>query len=82
MLTQAQIDQYRCDGHITPDVRLPPSTVQELTDKMEDFFARAPGVDQDYAPNLIDRDGSWLEYAALPEILDTVASVIGDDIIV
>jgi ectoine hydroxylase-related dioxygenase (phytanoyl-CoA dioxygenase family) len=82
MLNQSEISQYQKDGQITPDVRLAPATVRELNDKMEQFFARVPGVDQDFAPDIIDQDNSWLKYAAMPEILDVVSSVIGDDIIV
>lgn len=82
MLTPLEIERYQREGQIIPSVRLSDETVRELSGKMEDFFAAAPGVDQDYAPNLIDRDPSWLKYARAPEILDAVSSVLGEDIIV
>lgn len=82
MLTPVEMEQYRRDGQITSGVRLSDETVRELNSKMEAFFTSAPGIDQDYAPNLIDRDPSWLKYAKAPEILDAVSSVLGNDIIV
>lgn len=82
MLSPTDLEQYRQDGQITANVRLSPEIVAEIRDKLETFFSTTEGVDQDYAPNLIDRDRSWLKYAALPEILDTVSSILGDDIIV
>jgi len=82
MLSATELERYKQDGQITPNVALAPEMVAELREKMEAFFASMPGIDQDYAANLIDQDNSWLKYAMLPEILDTVRALIGDDIIV
>lgn len=82
MLSSAEQERYHKDGQITASVALSAEMVTELRDKMERFFASIPGVDQDYAANLIDQDNSWLKYAMLPEILNTVRALIGDDIIV
>lgn len=82
MLSPVELEQYRHDGQINANVRLSPETVGEMREKMETFFSSTSGVDQDYAPNLIEQDQSWLKYAALPEVLDIVSDVIGDDIIV
>jgi phytanoyl-CoA hydroxylase len=82
MLSAAELERYKKDGQITAPVALSPEMVAELRTKMDSFFAAQPGIDQDYAANLIDQDSSWLKYAMLPEILDTVRALIGDDIIV
>ena len=82
MLSAEEVEGYSKDGQITSVVSLPPAMVRELRGKMQSFFEAQPGVDQDYAANLIDQDNSWLKYAMLPEILDTVRALIGDDIIV
>jgi phytanoyl-CoA hydroxylase len=82
MLTQTEISRYHRDGQITAPVQLPEQTVREIRHNMEGYFARQPGADQDYAANLIDKDLSWLKYAQMPQILDTVSALIGDDIIV
>jgi hypothetical protein len=82
MLNPVEWENYKRDGQITASVALKPEMVAELCEKMERFFASMPGIDQDYAANLIDQDTSWLKYAMLPEILDTVRALIGDDIIV
>jgi ectoine hydroxylase-related dioxygenase (phytanoyl-CoA dioxygenase family) len=82
MVSSAEVEKYKADGQITSGVRLRPEVVTELREKMERFFEAQPGVDQDYAANLIDQDNSWLKYAMMPEILDIVTDLIGDDIIV
>jgi hypothetical protein len=82
MLTQSEISKYKEDGQITAPKILSTKTVLELNTAMEAFFAVQPDIDQDYAANLIDQDQSWLKYAMLPELLDIVSDLIGDDIIV
>lgn len=82
MLTPADISKYHEDGQITAPQKLSGDTVAELNETMEAFFAQQPGVDQDYAANLIDQDERWLKYAKSPEILDIVSDLIGPDIIV
>ena len=56
MLTPAEISKYYEDGQITSPKKLSAETVAELNEAMETFFARQPGIDQDYAANLIDQD--------------------------
>ncbi len=82
MLSQTEISKYHEDGQITVPGKLPAATVAELLQEMELFFEKQPGVDTDYMANLIDQDQSWLKYAAMPEILDAVGDLIGEDIIV
>jgi len=82
MLSAVEKDLYRQDGQLTSKRALSPQTVREMREKMETFFAKRDGIDQDYAPNLIDQDNSWLKFAKMPEILDMVAELIGKDIIV
>jgi phytanoyl-CoA hydroxylase len=82
MLTPAEVSKYKEDGQITAPKKLSSETVLNLKNSMEFFFAAQPGIDQDYAANLIDQDQTWLKYAMLPEILDTVSDLIGENIIV
>lgn len=82
MLSAVEQERYQKEGQISASIALSHEMVTELCEKMENFFHAMPGVDPDYAANLIDQDNSWLKYAMLPEILDTVRALIGDDIIV
>ncbi len=81
MIGKDQIEIYKRDGQLTPPIVLNPVLVKKIQLKMETFFLNNPELDQDYAQNLFKYDRSWVEIAALQEILDIVAQVIGDNII-
>jgi hypothetical protein len=82
MLSQDEIDRYHENGQLTPNISLDSAAIARIEQKMESLFAAHPELDPDYAPSLIEKDKSWLEIAAQPEILDAVGQLIGDDIIV
>ena len=81
MLTAQQVEAYGSDGQITCDQALPAATLARIRERVESFLAERPDAVSDYIPNLIEQDSSWLEFAILPEILDTVSQVLGGDII-
>lgn len=81
MLSAQEVQDYARDGQITYGGQLPAAMLARLRDKVEAFLAACPGVSPEYIPNLIEQDAGWLEFATLPEILDVVAQVLGDDII-
>lgn len=81
MLNPQEVQQYVRDGQITHGVRLPDATIARIRERVEALLANAPGLSLDYVPNLIEQDARWLEFATLPEVLDVVAQVLGDDII-
>lgn len=81
-LSAEEIERYRQDGVIIPKVRLSPSTTEELRARLEEFLAAQNITDADYVPDIIERDPGWLRYAMLPEILESVAQLIGEDVIV
>lgn len=82
MLSAAEITTYNENGQLTPSFKLGDAVIKSVNDKMETLFEAHPELDPDYAPGLIELDQSWLEIAALPEILDAVGQLIGNDIIV
>lgn len=82
MLSAAEVARYDDVGQLTPGFRLSEDTVAQIEVKMDALFAAHPELDPDYAPGLIELDRSWLEIAALPEILDAVGQLIGNDIVV
>lgn len=82
MLSAAEIESYHENGQLTPDLRLSAETIGKIEKKMEALFAAHPELDPDYAPSLIEMDKSWLEIASMPQILDAVGQLIGNDIVV
>ncbi len=82
MLTPSEVEQYHETGQVTAERRLGEDVVAAIKEKMEVLFEARPDLDQDYAPNLIEMDHGWLDYAAYPDVLNAVAKLIGDNIIV
>ena len=81
-LNAEELARYREDGIVVPKSGLNRSTVEALSTKLDSFLVEQKISDADYVPDIIERDPSWLDYATRPEILDAVAQLIGEDIIV
>jgi ectoine hydroxylase-related dioxygenase (phytanoyl-CoA dioxygenase family) len=81
-LNADEIARYRRDGIIIPRNGLSPAAVAGLRTKLETFLVEQKITDADYVPDIIERDPSWLSVAVMPEILEAVAQLIGEDIIV
>ena len=79
MLTSTQIEQYRRDGYVTPDFRLPEIVLEDIRGAHGRLVERHPEF-SDYCSALLAYDTWFLTVARIPEILDMVAQVIGDDI--
>ncbi|MCH2201651.1 MAG: phytanoyl-CoA dioxygenase family protein [Fuerstiella sp.] len=79
MLTESQIKQYRQEGYVTPDFRLPEDVLEQIRQAHDRLIKRHPEF-SDYCSALLAYDTWYLTVARIPEILDMVAQVIGDDI--
>ncbi len=79
MLTNEQIKQYYHNGFVTPDFRLPDSVIAEIKQAHNRLIERHPEFN-DYCSALLAYDTWYLNIARMPEILDMVAQVIGEDI--
>ena len=79
MLTESQISQYQTDGFVTPDFRLPESVLADIRDAHDRLVARYPEF-SDYCSALLAYDTWFLTVARIPEILDMVAQLIGEDV--
>ena len=73
-LTSEELKTYRDDGIIIPRI--------SLQHKLDSFLSEQGITDADYVPDIIDRDPSWLKIGSMPEILDAVEKIIGEDIII
>ena len=81
MLTVDELARYETDGLTIPSARLSEDYVQRLRRKAESFIAAHPHLDPDYIPSIVEHDPEWLDFAREPIILDSVAQVIGPDIV-
>ena len=81
-LNPEEIERYQQDGIVVPAKGFDPATVAAMHAKLDSFLVDQGITDADYVPDIIERDPSWLDYAVRPEILDAVAQLIGEDIIV
>lgn len=81
-LNAQEIAAYRQDGIVVPRHGLGSDKVAMLREKLDDFLAQQGITDADYVPDIIERDPSWLAIGVMPEILDAVAQLIGEDIII
>ena len=82
VLSAEDLEKYRTDGIIIPSRGLGPLVVTELRSKLDSFLLEQGITNADYVPDIIDMDPSWLRFGAMPEILDAVSQIIGEDIII
>jgi ectoine hydroxylase-related dioxygenase (phytanoyl-CoA dioxygenase family) len=89
-LTSEEIAQYRSEGWVVPRFALPRERVSEMHDALEQLLRDNPGVRPEKLVSAhIDGDNGegvrgsrrFLELARDREIVDLVADVIGDDVI-
>lgn len=79
MLTDAQIERYHTDGYVTPDYRLPETVLADIRDAHARLVDRHPEF-SDYCSALLAYDTWYLTVARIPEILEMVAQVLGEDV--
>ncbi|MCA9075983.1 MAG: phytanoyl-CoA dioxygenase family protein [Planctomycetaceae bacterium] len=79
MLTDSQIVQYHHDGYVTPDYRLPDEVIDDIKAAHTRLVVRHPEF-SDYCSALLAYDTWYLTVARIPEILDMVTQVMGDNI--
>jgi len=79
MLTTEEITSYHLNGFVTPQYRLPADVVQDIAEAHSRLIARRPEFN-DYCSAVLAYDTWFLNIARIPEILDMVCQVIGDDV--
>jgi ectoine hydroxylase-related dioxygenase (phytanoyl-CoA dioxygenase family) len=79
MLTGEEIEQYQRDGYVTPDYQLPGLVLDEIAAAHDRLIQRHPEF-RDYCSALLAFDTWYLTVARIPELLDMVGQVIGEDI--
>ena len=82
MLTPEEVARYQETGQVTPKFRLSDDVVSDIRERMEAFFESRPDLDPDYTDSLIEADKVWLDYARIPDIVDAVSQLLGDNLLV
>ena len=78
MLTKEQIAKYHRDGYVVPDFRLPPETLTSIRADHDRLVKQHPEF-YNYCPTVLAYDLAFLNYVRIPQILDMVAQLIGED---
>ena len=78
MLTEIQLQHYRTDGYVIPDYRLSDKILSAISMDHDRLVARYPEF-KDYCSSVLAYDLSFLNYARIPEILDMVEQVLGQN---
>jgi ectoine hydroxylase-related dioxygenase (phytanoyl-CoA dioxygenase family) len=79
MLSDEQVEQYRRDGYVTANARLDESVLEEIRAAHARLIERHPEF-SDYCSALLAYDTWYLSVARIPEILDEVCQLIGEDV--
>jgi len=87
VLTPSEVDQYGRDGYIVPSTRLSSATLAAMQQSYQQMIDDHSDIDLDFVPSPhvpgfvpgLTRCQPWLDYAAVPEILDAVEALIGPD---
>ena len=89
-LTPEEFARYREDGYLVPRYRLPDDTLAAMRRSYDELLAANSEISSDVmvgvhleTPGAQGVKGSrvWLDFAARPEILDMVAQLVGEDLI-
>ena len=78
MLTKTQLEQYREDGYVVPDYRLPDETIEAIREDHDRLLAGHPEY-VNYCPNVLAFDLAFLNHARIPAVLDMVEQALGPD---
>lgn len=86
-ISSEDADNYVRNGYIVPKQRLSSQTLARIRRSYQQLIATHPQMDQDFIPSphipgfvdgLVDCQ-DWLDFAAIPEVLDAVEALIGPD---
>ena len=92
MLSEAEIRHYHHHGYVIPDYQLPMPVVNEIRKELESLLSNNPQLTADslFVPHAPQNNSQgmkasnpekWLQFARHDDILDMVADLIGEDII-
>ena len=80
-LTEADVDRYRTDGVLAPAGAVSTNALGELQHELDTVLEWNKWPNADFIPDIIRRRPEWLRFAMMPELVDPVRELIGDDVI-
>ncbi|MDC0176396.1 phytanoyl-CoA dioxygenase family protein [Planctomycetaceae bacterium] len=79
MLSSSEIEKYRRDGYVTPEFRLSAERLGAIREAHDRLVAGRPEF-ADYCSAVLAFDTWFLNVARIPEIVEMVCDVLGDDV--
>lgn len=80
-LSDTELDRYRRNGVLAPAGSMSPEVVTDLRHELEGFLESNTWPNADFIPDIIKRAPQWRRFATMPELIDPVRELIGDDVI-
>ena len=79
MLSSSEIEDYRRDGYVTPEFRLSADWIEAIRGAHDRLVFDRPEF-ADYCSAVLAFDTWFLNVARIPEIVEMVCDVLGDDV--
>lgn len=79
MLSSSEIEKYNRDGYVTPEFRLSEEQLVSIREAHDRLVAKRPEF-VDYCSAVLAFDTWFLNVARIPEIVEMVCDVLGDDV--
>ena len=78
MLSNSQINQYKNDGYIIPDFKMPEEVLLKIEKRHNDLLNKHPEF-KNYCPAVLSYDEGFIDFCKNEKILDYVSQLIGPD---
>jgi len=78
MLSNSQINQYKNDGYIIPDFKMPEDVLLKIEKRHNDLLNKHPEF-KNYCPAVLSYDEGFIDFCKNEKILDYVSQLIGPD---
>ena len=78
MLSNSQINQYKNDGYIIPDFKMPEEVLFKIEKRHNDLLNKHPEF-KNYCPAVLSYDEGFIDFCKNEKILDYVSQLIGPD---
>jgi hypothetical protein len=80
-LSDADVARYATDGVLAPAGAISADALGDMQSELDRFLGDFRWPNADFVPNIVDRVPEWRRFATMPELLDPVRALIGEDVI-
>ncbi|MDA9648973.1 phytanoyl-CoA dioxygenase family protein [Alphaproteobacteria bacterium] len=78
MLSNSQINQYKNDGYVIPDFKMPEEVLLKIEKRHTDLLKKHPEF-KNYCSAILSYDEGFLDFCKNEKILDYISQLIGPD---